>query len=210
MTKKGFTIAETIITIVVLGVLSAIIIPMIGDYKPNKDRTIYSKSLFSLQTAISNVLVESYKIPINNIAYNQEDVLANFTKTDVCKALADNLNTSGEINCESESSYDNPNFKTTDGIKYWGLEGSSNFGKKISGISECTNDSGNGVCEVIYTDFDLTASDLKKREKDSGEANKKGLKILIRKDGKVLTSKSSEYNYENKLIEKSMSLNNNK
>lgn len=208
--KKAFTISEAIISAAMLGVIAAVVLPMISDFQPNKDKTAYNKALSSMQSAVSNVMENTFEIAANMASqgkeYVPEDYLQNLSREQACLAFADNFNTSGTINCSKEGSYDEPNFTTTDGMKFWGIGGTeeSKFATQFGTNSQ-----------IIQMDRELKKSDWKKREKDSsGQRTEKdgpGLKIIIRKDGKVYTDSNSEqWAYENKLIKSSMSLNDKK
>lgn len=200
--KKAFTIAETVVALSVLGVIAVVVLPMLGDIQPNKDKATYSKALNSLQGAISNVLEDEFSIATNastsNRTFSRDRFLGNLTGEEFCSSLANHFNIKGGVNC-GLSSFDKPNFVTTDGIKYWGLE------RKTMG--EATDS-----FEIFTDRNELNAPDWDKRIKDSsgGKGDRKegdfGLKISVRNDGKVFTPNTDAYAYENFIIEKSMSM----
>lgn len=215
--KKAFTIAEAIISAAMLGVLAVVLFPMLQDFQPNKDKTSYNKALFSMQSAVSNVMEESYSIAANRIlssgsteTWKDEDFLRNLTQTEACEEIAKNFNLSGTYNCGGQGSYESPNFITSDGIRFWGIGGDAKF---ASG--------GKGGSQLIYMDREMKKSDWKKRKKDFEEITnqkwtennnlkdeKPGLKLIVRYDGKVHTGTGNiEWGYENGLIKKSMSMN---
>ena len=187
--RKAFTLSEALITLAIIGVLAAILIPVIDNVRPDKDKITYKKALYSMQSAISNAMDSTlYSMAANSSAYWKDE---NVGDSDFCKAVADALNTSGRVDCDGPSSYVNPNFITTDGIRYWGLEGKFD-----------------GDTRTIYVDRGLGTKELKtiaaKRGKD-GDGT--GLQIRVRYDGKIDTpeSTSSEnFDFENELIESSL------
>lgn len=209
--KKAFTISEAIIAATMLGVIAAVVLPMINDFQPNKDKTAYNKALHSMQNAVSNVMENTFEIAANMASqgkeYVPEDYLQNLSKQQACELFAENFNTSGAINCGIPGEYGNPNFTTTDGMKFWRIGGSGQFAQTtIAGEDEPVNS------QIIFMDRDLKKVDYNKRKKDGGFGEgSEGLKLVIRKDGKVYTpevAKNDNYwAYENKLIEKSMSMN---
>lgn len=206
--KKAFTITEAIISAAMLGVVAAIVLPMINDFQPNKDKTAYNKALYSMQSAVSNVMDNTFEIAANmGSAYEPSKHLQNLTREQACNAFAENFNTTGSINCGVNGSYEEPNFITTDGMRFWDIGGSGPFASENGKTSQ-----------IIKMDRELKQADRNKREKapvqGDGSKGGEGLKIAIRRDGKVYTPENSEtdpyWAYENYLIKEAMSLNNKK
>ncbi len=196
--KKAFTLSEALITLAIIGVLAAILIPVIDNVKPDKDKITYKKAVYSMSSAVSNAMDSAvYTMAANTNAYFRDESIEEST---FCESVADSLNTAGAVCCKSSgktessscsypSSYEHPNFKTTDGIRYWGLEG------------KFTSDD-----RTIYVDRDISSSELRHIAKVRGATGEeaRGLKIQVRYDGKIMTGDSDEYDYENELIENSM------
>ena len=208
--KKGFTIAETVLTMAILGVIAAVTIPIINDAQPNKDIVMYNKALSSMQTAVGEVINKSFDIAIDAgvSEYNPELFLANIPANTLCQELANSLNTQGDINCSNQkdgenfvSSFENPNFTTTDGLKFWNLEGNGLF-VGVDGD------------KAVFVDYELTEADKKRRLKARYPNNKNkewteadyGLRIGIHKEGKVSLPNDSKYNYEKILVENGLKL----
>ncbi|MGM9994394.1 MAG: type II secretion system protein [Candidatus Avigastranaerophilus sp.] len=235
--KKAFTLSEALVTLAIIGVLAAILIPVINNARPDKDKIVYKKALYSLQTAVANAMNSAYVSDgfgtggdtswaggnnpggdTSNISNWWGDGSGDGSGGDgsgggsgdgsdsggsnsFCKAVADSLNIAGGTNCSGTSSYDNPNFITTDGIRYWGLEDDSEFS---------TTD-GNGYKD-IYVDRNVGKNERKSlgriRMKDSEitSNNDLGMKIRVKWDGKVFTPDDDSYGYENGLIEQSLDI----
>lgn len=192
--RKAFTLSEALVTLAILGVLAAILIPVLDNVRPDKDKITYKKALYSLQGAVSNAMDSTeYAMAANSAAYWKDQKFSNDT---FCKAVAASLNTAGEVDCTSTSSYESPNFVTTDGIRFWGLEG------KFDGNNR-----------VIYVDRAIGNSELRAVERTRGKSGDDayGMKIRVWYDGKVDTGSSADgYDFENDLIENSLQVTQNK
>lgn len=204
--RKAFTLSEALVTLAILGVLAAILIPVLDNVRPDKDKITYKKALYSLQGAVSNAMDSTeYAMAANSAAY-WKDAKFESEPEIFCKAVAASLNTAGEVDCVSTSSYESPNFVTTDGIRFWGLEGYK-------------WDVQNQKARVIYVDRSVGTNELKAVEKTRGRYGDDayGMKIRIWHDGKVDTGSSTQddgsygkYDFENDLIENSLQVTHNK
>lgn len=182
--KKAFTLSEALVTLAIIGVLAAILIPVVDQVKPDKDKITYKKALYSMQTAVADAMDTAvYSIAANGSDYWKDQ---NISDEAFCEAIADSLNTSGAVNCTGTSSYANPNFITSDGVRFWGLE------NKFTGDER-----------TIYVDRALGSSELNAMARKRGRGEK-GMKIQVRYDGKVMTPDNEEFSYENDLVENSL------
>ena len=103
--RKGFTLAETLITITVIAILATITFPILQKAKADKDAVIYRKGLYSLQRGLQRFMESpDYEALLQEKRKNGEEViesnyLANFTGPELCQGIANQLNTKGKINC---------------------------------------------------------------------------------------------------------------
>lgn len=207
MKKHSFTLAETLVTLTILGIIMAIVMPLINKAKPDKDIIIFKKGLYTIQSAVGNAT----EVLINQGALSNEiwrSNIVNNNPTDpnvkgFCKRIADHLNTSAE-NCDiKNSSYDDPQIVTTDGIRFWHIPN-----EKIENNDYICFDRG-------LTDKELSTLEINRTVEEDGKEIKKaalcgndpssaiGFNVLIRWDGKVYVGNDDDYAYERYLVERS-------
>ena len=93
------------------------------------------------------------------------------------------MNIMGSCNCSSTaSSYNSPNFKTLDGLRFWKLETSFGANDYID----------------VYVDYKLSRQDEAIRKRNKGNTNH-DLRIRLYKTGRVGTE-SNGFDYENDLL----------
>ena len=138
--NKAFTLAELMIVLAVLGVIAAILTPVILSSMPNEKKVKFRKAHYVAQKAMEET--------INSSTYdNDEGVLTSDSAVLFCKTYADMLNTIGEVKCTetvppklatptvdvtgsaSLATFDTlcgtnspttPAFTTQDGVTWWG------------------------------------------------------------------------------------------
>jgi len=130
MTKKGFTLSEVLIAMVIMGVLAAILIPMVQRTAPNKSIVMYKKAYNSLLTAVVNMINDDNNYSASNVNTNLNNMQIGFQYTALtatptyystlkfCYLLMDQLNTVGSSFCPADTSTGQGFFTTSDGA-FW-------------------------------------------------------------------------------------------
>lgn len=125
MKKPGFTLAEIMVAIGVLGVLSAMLIPTIAKIAPDKNKVMFKKAYYTLERAADNMINDDNNYPSNAIdtlanvirGFNYTTATTN-TSNKFCYFLSDELNTVGTVSCPATNATGTGTFTTTDGIKW--------------------------------------------------------------------------------------------
>lgn len=145
--KKAFTLAETLITLIIIGVIAATAIPTIMGAMPNSNKVKFKKAYSSTETVISNMINNDIIYPasltflggdgvnyaqgFNNtsaIPNGNGAVTPNINK--FCYYMADAMNIIGKTNCLTADAistpfnfttppYTQPAFTTTDGVAWY-------------------------------------------------------------------------------------------
>ncbi len=170
--KNGFTLAEVLMCVVILGVVFALVMPLVKTTIPDKYEALRKKSDYSLEHIVSDVVNnEDYYAPVKEVSTSSQDGITTTIKhglqntyevtigedsfegdTKFCELVARrfNLMQGSSINCVSTAGFKEdgktPTFTTIDGVQ-WILPVSSFTGKTSSAndtISFKTSVDGNG------------------------------------------------------------------
>ncbi len=143
--QKGFTMAEILITLAIIGVVAAIALPAVTSLMPDKNKIMYLKAYDSLVSTIKSLAYNKSIFPpvINTGSSNIRDIskatLANYsnvtigdidievtisdsnnvTNDKLCKVLANTFNILGSESCSQTEFPDSPSFTTQNGMKWW-------------------------------------------------------------------------------------------
>lgn len=131
--KKGYTLSEVLVVLLVLGIIAAFIIPAVMRTAPERNTLLYKKTFYSLQEASSKLINDPAKYPIG-LAKDGKVTKGLFSEKDAksfCEDLANTLNIIGDPSCSGAGSNGSPNFTTTNGVIWWNVGGSAfSEGKK--------------------------------------------------------------------------------
>lgn len=133
MVKKAFTLAEVLSTLLILGVLAAILIPTIVKIKPNSSKSMFKKAYYIAERVLSEIVNDETYYPeedttIPNLV--NEDAVKTSLGEEVsgnekfCLLFADKVNTTDSVDCTTTTiasgttDLNSGNFTTADGITW--------------------------------------------------------------------------------------------
>lgn len=161
MNKKGFTIAEIFIALIIVGILMVMLAPVVQRSSPNQDKIMFRKAYNSLSQAISNMSFDDKNYPdttttadTGQTVYQGFNNQLNYATAGVkfCTLLADQLNTIGDascgqtLSCGGQSNGGWGSFTTSDGIVWRTYEGADGTVCKRT----CTNVGSRTDCSTSF------------------------------------------------------------
>lgn len=128
--RRAFTLAETLITLAVIGIIAAMVVPEIMKTSPDTNVILFKKAYSTIETVISNMINDESIYPslsIDTVAnvprgFNNTAAVANGTANKFCYYLADQMDTIGTVTCPTTAVSTIPpakSFTTTDGIDWY-------------------------------------------------------------------------------------------
>jgi prepilin-type N-terminal cleavage/methylation domain-containing protein len=128
MNKKGFTLAEVFIALIIVGVMTVILFPIIKQSFPDQNKVMFRKTFNTLSQAVSNLGFDDVNYPesaTGTITDTGQTVPQGFNNqlptttyasgTKFCTLLADQLNTIGPVVCGGSAGTGWGYFTTSDG-----------------------------------------------------------------------------------------------
>lgn len=129
--KTAFSLAETLIAVLIIGVLAAILIPAVSKLSPDKSKVVLRKAYTNLAQAVTTMINDDVNYPGGQVdtttnvprGFNYTTPTSNGSTNKFCYFLADLLNTVGTTHCPDTSATGmittNPIFTTSDGITWY-------------------------------------------------------------------------------------------
>lgn len=177
--KAAFTLAETLLTLAIIGVVMALMLRAINRVNPDKNKILFLKSYHAVETVVADVINDGTKydqntdsnsdfssVPLSTAkasyinAGSQVTVCSQgcnktFTQAKaLCYFLADQINTIGDVNCDNSTKM---NFRTTNGACFWGWQAVGSNGS-IEAIIDptCSDDKKAGYAVKVFKDGKMT------------------------------------------------------
>lgn len=180
--KKAFTLAETLITLAIIGVVMALMLRAINRVNPDKEKILFLKAYHGVEAVIAEAINDptyydqSYYTDQQRADYIndggtlhmdfRDDPFANasvvvagaettgLTKSNaICYFLATGMNTIGDVNCTDTTK---DNFRTTNGVCFSGWIGALDNDKYKDGTIKPTCDSGRTITVRVFRDGKIT------------------------------------------------------
>lgn len=109
MNKKGFTVAEIFIALMIVGALTVILFPVIQSSSPDQNKVMFRKTFNTLSQTVSNLSFDDVNYPespplaTSDTGQSVPQGFSNQTTytsgVKFCTLLTDQLNTIGPVNC---------------------------------------------------------------------------------------------------------------
>lgn len=196
--KYGFTLAEALLTMIILGIILAFILPSLISTKPSEDKLLYKKAFFTISEAMMAVVNNPELYDINQYYVLKYPVEGN-EEENFCKYLANYLNTIGTIDCENNEG----SFKLANGIiikhipkKAVQKTSEESSGSESDPSGETSYDENEGTSEEQYFTI-ITSGNEANNEEDCNKRN--SFIIRYSSNGKVYTSDGDTC--ENEILE---------
>lgn len=191
--KAAFTMAETLLTLAIIGVVMALMLRAINRVNPDKNKVLFLKSYHAIETVIADIINDSTKYdqytdenadfsakPLSTakasyinkgseVTVCEDGCDKKFTQPKaVCYFLADQINTIGEVNCDNDTTM---NFKTSIGACFWGWQNVDSNGTLEAIVDPtCSDDKKNGYVVKLFKDGKMTVPETSTKVNDQATA----------------------------------------
>ncbi len=133
MVKKGFTLSEILVSLAILGVLAAALVPALMRTVPNNNIVLFKKADYTLQQAVSEIINNDTNYPTSEMGTTTDtsaSVSRGFNYTTItgttvpasnnkfCYLLSEQMNTVGAVSCPAPGAGGTGTFTTADGVSW--------------------------------------------------------------------------------------------
>jgi len=109
--RKGFTLAEMMVVLLIIGVVSAIIIPVLITNVGDTNKVLFKSGYRIVETAVNDLIADISLYPAGEL------------DNTFCNNFINKVNTIGSRNCDTSSFVTKtPNFITTNGMAWYGFD----------------------------------------------------------------------------------------
>src|SRR5574344_1252102 len=112
--SNGFTLAELMITLTIIGVIAALILPSLLDAVPEQTIVMFKKAHSVLEQTFQTLTNNSELFTDGNLS-----AATNKSGKSLCFLFANEVNTVGTVSCSSNATSTTPSFTTTDGVVWY-------------------------------------------------------------------------------------------
>ncbi|MDD3150979.1 MAG: type II secretion system protein [Candidatus Gastranaerophilales bacterium] len=114
--KKGFSLPELLICLLVMGVIASMIAPSLTDLLPNKKKYLFKSAYKIVEQAVAELIQDDSIYPDGDFE-NATDA------TFFCDNFTSKVNTVSTVDCSQSLTApdDEANFMTSNGQKWWGF-----------------------------------------------------------------------------------------
>ncbi len=138
MKKRGYTLAELLITIGIIAIIAAIVLPLINKFKPDSNKILYLKTYDAIVEVVGNMVSNQEFYPTSDGTfsyakaplYNLQEVTVAGTKyggsaKKFCELLGLSLSSTGAASCSdnyqeySDNLFDSPSFGSANGVQFF-------------------------------------------------------------------------------------------
>lgn len=105
MKNKAFTIAEVMITLSIIGVIAAIMIPVLDDSRPDEITLNYRKAFYAIEEGVQSIVNDTKLYEDGDLLHPKNETSASGDTTGriLCYNLSNALNTIGAVTCPGDS-----------------------------------------------------------------------------------------------------------
>lgn len=136
MKKLGFTLAEIVVTLAVVGTVAALTLPMLKDAVPNEEMLMFKKAYYLTERIVSDLVndedlyperggdnADYYLSNVKKVKYkgheygDDDSTTSTSAKSKFCKLFVEKLNRASDVNCTASASFDGtPTVVSSDGM----------------------------------------------------------------------------------------------
>ena len=145
--KKGFTVTELITAMTIVGIIIAATIPIIMQTSSKSLVTLYKSAFKTTENVVSELVADLNLYGTGNF-YNASSAKY------FCNNFVSKVNIVGTFNCTSSTIPNAPNFNTTNGMRWYGLNntfstGNATISVDVNGYTKGVNASRNDILQIV-------------------------------------------------------------